>query len=953
MIDFKERLISFVQSRIFPLFLVLFVVLFVLVTKIFSLQIVHGDEYISNFTLRTKKDVAIDAVRGNIYDRNGVLLAYNDLSYSVIISDTIASGPEKNETLNHIILQMVSIIEENGDDISSDFSIYLDENENYCFSVEGTQKNRFIADIYGKILFDDLTPEQKNANPDQIIDYLCGTSKFGIGTKMVDHEGKTSFATQMGYNKKQVLDLCNIRYNLSLNGYQKYLSTTIASDVSQKTVASIMENSDVLEGVSIREETIRKYNYPQYYSSIIGYTGRINQAEYEEYSLINPDYSTSDIVGKTGIEYSMEQELQGKKGSKTIYVDNLGKILETTDVVKPVAGNDVYLTIDTELQVGVYRLLEQKIAGIILAKLENAKEAKDQGRSTGIAIYEVYAALFNNNVIDIGHMSKSYAGDTESAVYSKYLVYKANTLNKISTELKETGTVYNKLSTEMQVYESYIVTLLGSSNYGLLKTSEIDTTDPMFKKWREDETISLKQFLTYAISKEWVDVTKLSLKSEFADSSEIYEALVDYTIEKLDSSSEFSKKLYKYMLLGNVISPKEVCIILWEQDVIQVSSKEINALKSGAITPYSFIYGLIEDLKLTPAQLALMPCSGSVVIADVNTGEPLALVSYPGYDNNRLSNNADASYLAKLNQDNSKPLWNYATQQRSAPGSTFKMVSSVAGLEEGVITLSSTLPCSGPFEKLQGSSHKCWVYPGSHGNLTVTGAIAHSCNNYFYEVGYRLANDGGGYNDPYGISRLYIYADAFGLSETSGVEITESEPKVSDQYPVVSAIGQGTHNYTTVGLSRYVTAVANSGTVYEYSLISKIVDSGGNLLKIYTPTIRNQIYLDTAEWNAIHSGMRQVIEMKAFFNDFVVKVAGKTGTAQEATNRPNHALFVCYAPYENPSISVTIRIANGYASDYTAQLGKDVLSYYFEPDLRETLISGKATTTANAASNGD
>lgn len=951
--DFKERIIAFLKSRIFPLFLIMAFLMGVVIARIFSLQIVHGEEYVDNFSLTAQKTRDIKATRGNIYDRNGVLLAYNDLSYSVAMSDVVASGKNKNQTLNSIILRTVQILESNHDSLSCVFNIYLDDDDNYCFAVEGSQLSRFLADIYGEKNFNDLTYEQKNANPDQIIDYLISSKKFGVGTVLTDQNGETSFAPGMGYTKKEILSICNIRYNLSLNGYQKYLTTTIAKDISDESVAAIMENCNLLDGVSIQEDTVRRYNYPQYFSAIIGYTGQISQAEYDTYVQTNPNYSLNDMVGKTGIEYSMESYLQGTKGSETFYVDNLGKVIETTNIISPVAGNDIYLTIDAKLQMALYRLLEQKIAGIILVNLENAKVAKDEGRSTGIAIYEVYETLFTNNVIDIKRLSKDFAGETEKAVYSRFLSYQESIIDKLRNEMLNGNTKYNKLSTEMQVYESYIVNYIGSSNVGVLKKGEIDASDPVYKNWREDENISIKEFLLYAISQNWIDISKLKLESDYADSSEIYASLVEYVLEKLVNNSEFSKKLYKYMIYNGVISPQEVCILLWEQDVVQISNAEINALKSGRITPYSFMYSLIENLKLTPAQLALEPCSGSIVVANVNTGEPLAIVSYPGYDNNRLSGNADAAYLAKLNEDNSKPLWNYATQQRTAPGSTFKMLSAIAGLEEGVIDLYSQIQCTGQFDKLTGSIHKCWAYPGSHGKLNVTGGIANSCNNFFYEVGYRLAYDGNGYNDPYGISRLYKYADMFGLSEKSGVEITESEPNVSDQYPVVSAIGQGTNNFTTVGLSRYVTAVANGGTVYTYSLINKIQDASGSIIKVYVPQVRNEVIISVDKWNAIHKGMREVCEKKTYFNSFPIRVAGKTGTAQEATNKPNHALFVCYAPYDTPAISTTIRIANGYSSEYAAQLGRDVLSYYFQVQPEEELITGKATSTSNAASNGD
>ena len=947
----REKLLRFYTSRYLVPYLLLIIVFCVLLGRVFSLQIVQGDDYMDNFTLSIEKEISLPGTRGNIYDRNGELLAYNELAYSVTITDTIESGSGKNEKLNGIILEMVRMIEANGDHVLNDFGIYLDEDGNFAFAYEGTQRLRFLADIYGRAMIGDLMYAERTSTPEDVMNYLAGSKKFGIGSYA--HGGsKAGFFPMMGYTKEEILQIAIIRYHLSLNSFQKYIATTVATDVSERTVAVIMENSDTLQGVSVVQDTMRRYNHAVYFSPIIGYTGCISQEEYESYSAENPDYANTDFVGKTGIEYSMEADLRGQKGSETVYVDNMGKIIEQQNIVLPVAGNDVYLTIDTELQMAAYHLLEQKIAGILVSKLRDEKTITQSGRNRLIPVYDVYAALYGNNVINLDHLSKSYAGENEKAVYNAFLQKQQEVSEKLRDEMLYGDIPYKDLSPELMEYESYIITLLGSDNVGILHTSDIDTTDEMYQNWRVNETISIRDFLLYCISQQWIDIGKLSISSQYADSDEIYRALVADIIVRLENSKEFSKKLYKYMLLDDKISGKQTCLILWEQDIIQTDASRVEALKSGKITSYSFISYMLSHLALTPAQLGLEPCSGSVVITNPDSGEVLALVSYPGYDNNRLANTADSAYLAKLTNDRSKPLWNYATQQRTAPGSTFKMVSSIAGVEEGVINLNSVIECTGSFTKLNGTVHTCWISPGSHGNLNLTGAIENSCNCFFYEVGYRLANDGAGYNDHVGIERLTTYADRFALNEKSGVEITEAEPQVSDQYPVASAIGQGTHNYTTVGLARYVSAVANSGTVYDLTLIREIRDPSGNPAYYFIPHIHNEIVLDPSLWNAVHLGMRRVIESKSYFEDLAIQTAGKTGTAQEATNKPNHALFVGYAPYEHPQIAIAVRIANGYSSDFAAQVAHDCFQYYFGLEDEESLITGNASE-ATAESAGD
>lgn len=220
-------------------------------------------------------------------------------------------------------------------------------------------------------------------------------------------------------------------------------------------------------------------------------------------------------------------------------------------------------------------------------------------------------------------------------------------------------------------------------------------------------------------------------------------------------------------------------------------------------------------------------------------------------------------------------------------------------------------------------------------------------------MGYRLGIDGESYSPDIGLEKLAKYADLYGLSEKSGIEIAESEPQVSDMDAVRSAIGQGTNSYTTVGLARYVTTVANSGTCYNLTLIDKTTDSNGNLLEEYSAQVRNIIDMPQSYWNAIHTGMRQVVQDKAYYSNLGVAVAGKTGTAQESKSKPNHSLFVCYAPYERPEIAIATRIANGYTSSYAAQITKDALSYYFELRDEDEIISGTAQTLQDGATNAD
>lgn len=929
--DIKELVLNVVKSRLFVLVLVFIALFSVMVYRLFFLQIVNGESYLENFTLKIKKERTLNSTRGNIYDREGNVLAYNELAYAVTIEDngTYSTTKIKNQEVNQTIYELIQIIEGNEDKLVNDFNIVINESGNYEFSVEGNSLLRFLADVYGKSNIDDLKEEQKNAEPEDIIDYLSGEKIYGIAET---------------YSMEERLKIITVRYSMAAKNFQKYLATTVATGVSDETVAVIMENLNELQGVGIAEDTIRKYVDSEYFSHIIGYTGKISQDEYKQLVEEEDSYELTDIIGKAGIEQYMETKLQGEKGFEAVYVDNMGRVVDTVERMEPSAGNDVYLSIDMDLQKASYHIIEQKLAGILVSKIKNIKVYTPAENASSsdiiIPIDDVYYALIDNNVININNFTLETATSTEKSVYDKFLLKQKDVLDELNAQLVSKATLaYENLNSETQVYISHIASML--QNNGVLIKNNIDTNDQVYIDWK-NETISLREYLIHAISMNWIDISKINVESQYSDSEEIYSALLKYIEETLEKDSSFNKKLYKYMIRDNTLTGREVCLLLYDQEVLEYDEAMVQSIQSGSFSPYNFMVDQITNLKITPAQLALDPCSGSTVIVDVNTGEVLAMVTYPSYDNNKLANSIDADYYNKLLNDLSLPLINRATQQKIAPGSTFKMVSSVAGLEENVISINETIQCLGLYDKIN-PSPKCWIYPSRHGSLNVVGALQHSCNYFFFDVAYRLSIDETGrFNAEKGLETLKKYAEMFGLGTVSGVEVTESSPEISDQDSVRSAIGQGTHNYTNVQLARYVTTVANGGTNYNLSVLDKLTDSEGNLIEDYTPSVLSTVNIQSSTWNSVHEGMRAVVENTAAFNGMTIAVAGKTGTAQENKTRANHALFVGYAPYENPEIAISIQIANGYTSANAAEIARDIIKYRYNLADTEEVLSGTA-----------
>ena len=942
----KSGIAEFVQSRIFVLIIVFCITSAILVQRIFYLQIVKGQEYLDDYKLQIQKTKEIQGTRGNIYDRNGNLLAYNELAYSVTIEDngSYDSIAQQNKVLNKTISSVIKMVESNGDTVINNFGIILDSNNNYQFVAQNeTQKLRFIADVYGKSTIDQLSKKQKATTADELIHYLCtNKQKFGINEKEMD--------------KSTVLKLINIRYQIWLNSYQKYISTTIAEDVSDATVADIMENLDKLSGINVEEESLRKYADSKCFANIIGYTGQISQEEYDALSDADQErYSKTDTVGKAGLEKAMDSQLQGKKGSEKLYVNNVGKVIKTVKGTNPKAGNDLYLTIDGNLQKAAYNILEQELAGVLLAKIQNSldfdRNKVEDGSDVIIPIGDVYNAMINNDVLDMTHFTDPDAGEAEKEVASAFSIRKEevkNTLTKVLNDSK--AAAYKNQPKEVQAYLTYLVSDVLTNGTGVLMSKSIDTKDATYKAWKDEESINVYTYLNYAISKNWIDTTKLG-ENSYSSSEEIYQEILNYLQDYLKNDSSFDKLLYENLIKSGSVTGNQVCAILYEQGVLPMDESAYNGLLSGSIGAFSWLTGKIQNLEITPGQLALEPCSAGAVVTDPKTGKVLACVSYPGYDNNRLSNVMDTDYYVQLSTGLSRTFYNRATQEKTAPGSTYKMMSSVAGLTEGVIGGGTYLPCTGEFDKIT-PSPKCWIYPSAHGSLNVVGAIQHSCNDFFYEVGYRLGQDeNGNYDSSVGLEKLEKYASMFGLDETSGVEIPESDPQISDTDAVRSAIGQGTNNYTVSQLNRYVTAVANRGTVYKLSLVGKTTDADGKLIKEYEPEVVNQMdEVSSSTWNLVHNGMESMVKNSSVFSKMEIAMGGKTGTAQQSKVHPDHVLFAGYAPADDPQIAITVRIANGYSSNYAAEIGRDITKVYFDANAAKDLITGKASSLGKAGS---
>lgn len=924
----KEYIIAFFNSRLLPV-AVVFVILFsILVNRMFQLQIAETDTYANQTAKLSKKTREIKASRGNIYDCNGKLLAYNKLSHNVVYASSDTNSKLTSEQMNDMIYKLIQILNRESSKVAVEFYIEFNKKGQPEFNISGNALLRFKAEVFGEKVAK-LDQKQRDMTAQELYDFLRYDESPKSPRFMIDKK----------YDDETALQIMAVRYAMFINRFHSYQSIILAKDVNDSTVAAIKENNNELPGVDIEEDTTRVYKDSKYFAHVLGYTGAVTTEKLESLQEKDPNtsYKISDQIGISGIESTMEEYLRGEKGSQDLSINETsGRVEEVTSSKDPVAGNDVYLSIDATLQEECYKLLEEHIAGVLIANINNSDSAGSRGHSASkikVPIYDVYSALIENNIINSSRFTDKSASKLEKRTYRKYQQKSKEILRKMKDILAvDSRRTAKQLSDSMAEFVDYFYNVL--KNDGVILVNEVDNSDATFKNFANGK-LSLSKFLQYAITKNWVDLSVLNIGESYFSTEEIYRKLIDYGMELLKNDTTYPKMVYSYLIHQKELSGRDCCLLLFDQGDIKYNAKEYERLELGLTSAYSFIIKKIKKLEITPGDLGLEPCSGSLVVTDVNTGKVKAMVSYPSYDNNKMANQVDSDYFYDyLTQASSSPLLNRPVQQKLAPGSTFKVISSVAGLEEGVITPSTTIYDHVKFTSID-PSPSCWKKSG-HGSLRVATAIEGSCNYFFFNVGFKLGNGNSRtqtVNNKKGLGRLKKYADMFGLTDPSGVELAESDPQFSKTDIVRASIGQATHAFTPSQIARYVTTVANNGTCYDLTLLDKVVDIKGNTVLQNKANVRNEVRLSQSTWDNIHRGMYLVTNGNSaetpMYSGLNVKVAGKTGTAQQNDYHANHAWFMSYAPYKKPEISVTCLIPNGYASSTAAQTARDVYKYYF------------------------
>ena len=670
----------------------------VLIIQLFNLQIVHGAEYREESNTRLTRETTLKSARGEILDRTGTALVTNSTKFSLELYKTKIDDNE----LNNSILNIVNLLEKYQVEYVDSFPISINPFE---FTISDETLANWKEDF-------DLDPN--------------------ISAEQAFYEFKDKYDIE-NTDISEIRKIIAIRYEITTTGYSSTKALTIADEIPREAVAEFSESSDKFPGINIVTEPIREYTSETLASHILGYASTISS---EEYETRKDRYTQNDIIGKTGIEYVFEEYLKGQDGTKQIDMAVDGTITSEYTSEEAVAGSNVVLTIDSNLQ----RITEQ------------ALEANIQKIAGG-----GFGQRFDTN-------------------------------------------------------------------------------------------------------------------------------------------------------------------------------------------------------------------AGSCVVMNVKTGEVLAMASYPNYNPADFIGGISTENWNKYNTDSAKPLMNKAVQNSYPPGSIFKMVTAIAGLQSGAITRTERINDTGLYKKYN-LTWPCWYYTDyhrGHGWLNVSGAIEKSCNYFFYETGDRM-----------GIETLAKYARYFGLGVKTGIELPSetsgamATPEYAETVGVTwtkgqtinASIGQGLDAFSPLQMTKYVSMLANGGNDIDVTIVKNVIKADGTEVSTeelnnfinqklgLTSEEREQLEIDQQNLNAILQGMKSVTSdttgtAYVRFQDFNISVGGKTGSAEAIGNNGEdvvHAWFAGYAPFEDPEIAIVVMVENGGHGNYTAEVVRDIMEEYFGMNTQDVQEDMSAT----------
>ncbi len=911
--NYLEQFRDLCKSRIFVMLCGIVLLFFILVVRLFFLQIIHGDEYNESLEASVSKEVNVPASRGGIYDRYGRPLAINSAAYSVQIDDsvTLDLSDDRADLVKDITDALWQAGEKAGD------SLPISKTEPYRFLFAEQEKDKKKAEKAEKEWKEKIGLERKQMDfsPKECLSYLFEKYTPPKSYTQAQKRAYIYYMLEMNDKNLMAVTLAN-----KLEEYGETLIDTIPMDMEYPY-------SFQFNGNKQREERWKKDMFME--EEQLSYNP-LETLDYLRDFFGIPEHLPTDLVRRT---ISIRNSLFGVRFQKFQSV--------------PIAMNVSDKTL-------AYIEENQDIFPCVLIGTTSLREYPDGAAFSHIvgyirqmteADYPLYQDIKDAEGNPIYSQSDIVGQSGIEKLYERDL---NGTDGKITMEVDKQGRRMNVIGSTDPIPGKDVYLTIDSE---LQKTTYHAVEEALRKVILQrlgggKRGASFKDMFTAMVNANHISASKMLYAREEDKVQQSLLAKMKAADPTFDKEAEDAAERLQIFLTDGIangtVSMQELLLAYMEQGRISFTPEEKQAVENGSLSPSSFLVQKLKSGEMSPADTALDPCTASVVVSEVDSGQVLSLVTYPSFDNNRLVNTFQNSYYNMLLEDTNTPLVNRPLKQKKAPGSTFKMIPALAGLETGVITPSTTIRDQGEFKKASRPYARCWIYSnsrGTHGPVNVSHALEVSCNYFFYELAYRMGNADEGTTEK-SIATLNEYMASFGLDTVTGIELEEYDPTMAspagkerttkiynpeatesqtrwvDGDTIRAFIGQSINSYTPAQMNRYISTLANGGTLYNYHLIDKIANPDGSVYFQSEETVTHVLDLQERNLQAVYEGMYLVVygnkgTMRHGFADFPVKIAAKTGTAQEDLTRSSHTWLVCFAPYENPQIAITILIPFG------------------------------------------
>ena len=906
---YLDQFLDLCKNRIFVMLCGIIVLFAIIVLRLFSLQIIHGAKYEESITASVARELPVAAPRGGIYDRYGRPLAVNTVAYCVQIDGSLELD-FSDEERQKLAKDLTDRLFENGHIRTN--SLPISQKTPYTFTFEGTEEEQEAQELRWKTSIG-LEKKQRKMTAKECLDWL--TKQYDVPAGYSSAEKRTYLSLCLGDDR----NLMALTLALKLNEFDEEIvdELPLAKEApytfqfnGNKNREKSWKQSVAMEGKQLSYDSLQTLDYLRDYFGL-------------------PEGLPNDLVRNTlGIRYSMylqrDQQYQTVNVATNVSAKTLAYIEENQDTFPCVIVDTISLR---EYPEGEYFA---HILGYIRQMTEGDYALyKDDVDAMGTPVYS------KSDIVGQDGMEKLYERELNG------------TDGKVQIEVDNQGRRMSVIeSTEPTPGKDLFLTLDSEPQKVAYDALEEELRSAVLTKLRgggKSYASSLDLFSSM-INVNHISAADMLYAEKGTVQYEVYKKLKQAQ-PTFDPEQEDAAEVAKDFLLEGLekgtISQRELMLMMIEQEHIDVTEEERQGIDSGSLSPVSLIVNKLSNKEISPAITGLDPCTGSVFVTQVGTGEVLASVTYPSYDNNELVNTFNNSYYNALLQDGNTPLVNRPLKQKKAPGSTFKMIVALAGLETGTITPNSLITDKGIFKDAGLPYARCWIYSntgGTHGPVNVSHALEVSCNYFFYELGYRLGNPDGENNTTTGnrsITVMNEYMAAFGLNDFTGLELDEYGPTMASPAnkekavktfnpdattsqtrwtngdTIRAAIGQSINSYTPAQMTKYISTLANGGTLYQLHMVDHVQNPDGSLHSETEDVVENVIEFKKENLQAVYDGMYLVTNgtrgtIRGSFDDLPVKVAAKTGTAEEDKNRNSHTWFVCFAPYDDPQIAITV-----------------------------------------------